>query len=171
MRIYENINPDHADSYFKVAREGNSKEIYLHKQTACWLLTDKKNISSSGRRIRVQQTKWISYVQNIFTTAFEVNFLFVWCPIKSFVENTEENVRRTSKSCFLILRESYCLNIFSSPKWFIAWRWYAISALRNFAQFVRSAVGSLEVRRFPLVWMYLHYTHIETHTLKHTTRP
>ena len=74
MRIYENINPDHTNSYFKVVREGNSKEKYLHKQTACWLLTDKKYISSSDRRIRVQQTKWVSYVQNIFTTEFDVNF-------------------------------------------------------------------------------------------------
>ena len=62
MRIYENINPDQADSYFKVVREGNSKEMYLHKQTACWLLTDKKSISSSDRLIRVQQTKWVLYV-------------------------------------------------------------------------------------------------------------
>jgi hypothetical protein len=39
-------------------------------------------------------------------------------------------------------------NIFSSPEWFIAWRWYAMLALRNFAQCVRSAEVWLEVEKF-----------------------
>ena len=53
-RIYDRINPQHSEKYFRV-RIGSSIK-YIHKQTACWALTTSKNRLSSDRLIRVQKS-------------------------------------------------------------------------------------------------------------------
>jgi len=55
MRVYDSIKPSVAQSYFKVAINGQTK--FLHKQTACWLLTNEKLSFSSHRVIRVRMKK------------------------------------------------------------------------------------------------------------------
>jgi hypothetical protein len=52
MRVYDNI-PSQSKSYFCVEIDG--KKNFLHKQTACWLLTDEKASLSADRVKRVQQ--------------------------------------------------------------------------------------------------------------------
>jgi hypothetical protein len=51
-RIFDRINPQHSNKYFRI-RVSNSLK-YLHKQTACWLLTTNKARLSSDRLIRVR---------------------------------------------------------------------------------------------------------------------
>ncbi|CAF1019546.1 unnamed protein product [Rotaria magnacalcarata] len=51
MHIYDSIKPSVAQSYFKVTV--NSQNKYLHKQTACWLLTHDKSSLSLYRLKRV----------------------------------------------------------------------------------------------------------------------
>ena len=53
-RLVDNIKEEFAHSYFQVSINGDKK--YLHKQTACWLLTGKKSKLSHYRLLRVQQT-------------------------------------------------------------------------------------------------------------------
>ncbi|CAF2386183.1 unnamed protein product [Rotaria sp. Silwood2] len=52
MRVYDNI-PSQSKSYFCVEIDGKKK--FIHKQTACWLLTDEKASLSADRVKRVQQ--------------------------------------------------------------------------------------------------------------------
>jgi hypothetical protein len=52
MRVYDNI-PSQSNSYFCVEIDGKIK--FIHKQTACWLLTDEKASLSADRVKRVQQ--------------------------------------------------------------------------------------------------------------------
>jgi hypothetical protein len=52
MRVHDNI-PSQSNSYFCVEIDGKKK--FIHKQTACWLLTDQKSSLSSDRVKRVQQ--------------------------------------------------------------------------------------------------------------------
>jgi hypothetical protein len=40
MRVFDIISPSFSNSYFLIEIDGNKK--YIHKQTACWLLTDGK---------------------------------------------------------------------------------------------------------------------------------
>ncbi|CAF2898412.1 unnamed protein product [Rotaria sp. Silwood2] len=54
IRLFNFINPDLKDSYFKIYLNNGIK--YMHKQTACWLLTDKNNQLSSDRLKRVIET-------------------------------------------------------------------------------------------------------------------
>jgi hypothetical protein len=54
-RIYDRINLQNSDKYFRI-RIGNSLK-YLHKQTACWMLTTNKARLSSDRLLRVQGSK------------------------------------------------------------------------------------------------------------------
>ncbi|CAF3298097.1 unnamed protein product [Rotaria sp. Silwood2] len=54
-RIYNKINPQNINKYFRI-RIGSSVK-YLHKQTACWLLTDTKNRLSSDRLERVKKSE------------------------------------------------------------------------------------------------------------------
>ncbi|CAF1452169.1 unnamed protein product [Didymodactylos carnosus] len=54
MRIYDKIKESNKKSYFCVDIDGKRK--YLHKQTACWLLTNNTNQLPSDRLLRVQLT-------------------------------------------------------------------------------------------------------------------
>ncbi|CAF4106901.1 unnamed protein product [Rotaria sp. Silwood2] len=54
MRVFDTISPSLTNSFFCVEIDGKKK--YVHKQTACWLLTDKKPILSADRLKRVQQS-------------------------------------------------------------------------------------------------------------------
>ncbi|CAF1475339.1 unnamed protein product [Rotaria sordida] len=59
IKIVDNINPTLKHSYFKI--KINDKIKYLHKQSACWLLSNKSTRLSSDRLSRVmQQTTHIS---------------------------------------------------------------------------------------------------------------
>jgi hypothetical protein len=53
IRIADNINPLLKESYFKI--KINEKTKYLHKQSACWLLSNKTARLSSDRLPRVMQ--------------------------------------------------------------------------------------------------------------------
>lgn len=53
MRVYERIRSQLKNSYFKIRINGTIK--YLHKKTACWLLSEQKETLSSDRTVRVQQ--------------------------------------------------------------------------------------------------------------------
>ncbi|CAF1253288.1 unnamed protein product, partial [Rotaria magnacalcarata] len=54
MRVINSVSPALSDSYFSVEIDGEKK--YIHKQTACWLLTDSKDNLSADRLKRVQQS-------------------------------------------------------------------------------------------------------------------
>jgi hypothetical protein len=54
MRVYERIRSQLKNSDFKIRINGTIK--YLHKQTACWLLSEQKQTLSSDRTVRVQQS-------------------------------------------------------------------------------------------------------------------
>ncbi|CAF4867134.1 unnamed protein product [Rotaria sp. Silwood1] len=54
MRIFDSINPAMKNSYFQV--QINNKTKFIHKQTACWLLTDKASRLSADRLSRVIET-------------------------------------------------------------------------------------------------------------------
>ncbi|CAF3047779.1 unnamed protein product [Rotaria sp. Silwood2] len=51
IRIFDSINPALKSSYFQV--QINSKRKFIHKQTACWLLTDKASRLSADKLFRV----------------------------------------------------------------------------------------------------------------------
>ncbi|CAF1129265.1 unnamed protein product [Didymodactylos carnosus] len=51
IRLLKTINPTLGDSYFDI--KINVEHKFLHKQTACWLLTDKNTRLSSDRLTRV----------------------------------------------------------------------------------------------------------------------
>ncbi|CAF1173996.1 unnamed protein product [Rotaria sp. Silwood1] len=53
IKIVDNINPMLENSYFKI--KINDKNKYLHKQSACWLLSSKSTRLSSDRLSRVMQ--------------------------------------------------------------------------------------------------------------------
>jgi hypothetical protein len=55
MRVFDTIRSELAKSYFKVEINGQKK--FIHKQTACWLLTENKPVSSNDRLSRVMQHK------------------------------------------------------------------------------------------------------------------
>ena len=54
IKIHDHIQPSMNDSYFKVDINGHRK--FIHKQSACWLLTDRNNHLSNDRLSRVIQT-------------------------------------------------------------------------------------------------------------------
>ncbi|CAF3346155.1 unnamed protein product [Rotaria socialis] len=54
MKIFSTVQSDVEHSYFKV--KINDGTQYIHKQTACWLLTGEKSKISNNRLLRVQQT-------------------------------------------------------------------------------------------------------------------
>jgi len=54
MRVCDTIPSSLAKSYFRVELDGKKK--YIHKRTACWLLTDINNRLSADRLRRVQQS-------------------------------------------------------------------------------------------------------------------
>ena len=54
-RIYDKVSPQQINKYFRI-RLGSSLK-YLHKQTACWILTDSKQQLSSDRLVRVTSEK------------------------------------------------------------------------------------------------------------------
>jgi hypothetical protein len=54
-RIYDKVSPQQINKYFRI-RLGSSLK-YLHKQTACWMLTDSKQRLSSDRLVRVKSGK------------------------------------------------------------------------------------------------------------------
>lgn len=56
MRVYDSIPASQSNSYFRVEIDGKNK--FIHKQTACWLLTDEKASLSADRVKRVQQGTW-----------------------------------------------------------------------------------------------------------------
>ena len=53
IKIHDHIQPSMNDSYFKVDINGQK---FIHKQSACWLLTDRNNHLSNDRLSRVIQT-------------------------------------------------------------------------------------------------------------------
>ena len=55
MRMAESIELSQADSYFKVHRERDGAEMFVHKQTAAWLLMNDKYSLSADRLNRVTQ--------------------------------------------------------------------------------------------------------------------
>ncbi len=57
MRVKESIDPTQSNSFFKVRRENDTTDVYIHKQTACWVLTNEKCSLSSDRLRRVTQSK------------------------------------------------------------------------------------------------------------------
>ena len=57
MRIKESINPSESKQYFKVRRANGAGYVFLHKQTACWILFGDKPVLSSDRLSRVMQGK------------------------------------------------------------------------------------------------------------------
>ena len=54
MKIFNDVEAGKRDSYFKININGSVK--YIHKQSACWLLTDNRSHLSSDRLSRVIQT-------------------------------------------------------------------------------------------------------------------
>ena len=54
MRIFDTIDQAQKNSYFEVEINGDKK--FLHKQTACWMLTENNNRLSNDRLSRVKQT-------------------------------------------------------------------------------------------------------------------
>jgi hypothetical protein len=57
MRVKESINPTQSDSFFKVRRENDTPDVYIHSQTACWVLTNEKSSLFSDRLKRATQSK------------------------------------------------------------------------------------------------------------------
>lgn len=57
MRVKQSIDSSQMKSYFKVQREDGTGDMFLHKQTACWLLSSEKPFLSSDRLTRVTQGK------------------------------------------------------------------------------------------------------------------
>lgn len=55
VRIYDQPNKNNPNSYFKVNIEKKGVQ-YMHKQSACWLLSDKNGTLSSDRLKRVRQS-------------------------------------------------------------------------------------------------------------------
>ncbi|CAF1546191.1 unnamed protein product [Adineta ricciae] len=53
IRVVDNIKPDFRQSYFKIKINDNIK--YLHKQSACWLLSNNTTTLSTDRLSRVRQ--------------------------------------------------------------------------------------------------------------------
>lgn len=53
MKVFNTVQPQKEHSYFKATINDEIK--YIHKQTACWLLTGEKNKMSNDRLLRVQQ--------------------------------------------------------------------------------------------------------------------
>lgn len=53
MKVFSTVQPHIEHSYFKATINDNIK--YIHKQTACWLLTGEKSKMSTDRLLRVQQ--------------------------------------------------------------------------------------------------------------------
>ena len=51
MHIFDSLNPALKNSYFQV--QINNKTKFIHKQTTCWLLTDKASRLSADRLSRV----------------------------------------------------------------------------------------------------------------------
>ena len=54
MKIFNDVKAGKRDSYFEVNINGSVE--YLHKQSACWLLTDNRSHLSNDRLSRVTQT-------------------------------------------------------------------------------------------------------------------
>jgi hypothetical protein len=54
IKVLNSIQPHIEHSYFKVTINDDTK--YIHRQTACWLLTGEKSKISNDRLLRVQQT-------------------------------------------------------------------------------------------------------------------
>jgi hypothetical protein len=57
MRVKESIDPKQTNSFFKVRRENDTVDVYIHKQTACWVMASEKSSLSSDRSKRVTQAK------------------------------------------------------------------------------------------------------------------
>ncbi len=54
-RIHDKVSPQQINKYFRI-RLGSLWK-YLHKQTACWMVTDSKQRLSSDRLVRVKSGK------------------------------------------------------------------------------------------------------------------
>ncbi|CAF1544624.1 unnamed protein product, partial [Adineta steineri] len=53
LKVTDKVEPHIEHTYFKVKLNHDTK--FLHKQTACWLLTEDKSKLSNDRLLRVQQ--------------------------------------------------------------------------------------------------------------------
>lgn len=54
-RVCDDVPPHLLKSYFRISI--NDKDKYIHKSTACWVLTDQNQKLSSDRTQRVTQTR------------------------------------------------------------------------------------------------------------------
>ena len=64
MKIYNTVEASKRNSYFKVNIDGTVK--FVHKQSACWLLTDNRAQLSSDRLSRVIQTSCKDHTQRVW---------------------------------------------------------------------------------------------------------
>ena len=55
MRVKETIETPKSFTYFEVRRRNDTKNVFIHKQTAAWLLSNEKTSLSSDRLKRVTQ--------------------------------------------------------------------------------------------------------------------
>ncbi|CAM4930197.1 unnamed protein product [Rotaria socialis] len=53
MRVFDKVRPELEKSYFEL--EIKRKKKFIHKQTACWILTENKSVLSNDRLTRVTQ--------------------------------------------------------------------------------------------------------------------
>ena len=53
IRVFDTIRPELTKSYFEV--EISHERKYIHKQTACWILTENKSALSNDRLTRVME--------------------------------------------------------------------------------------------------------------------
>ncbi|CAF4170964.1 unnamed protein product [Rotaria sp. Silwood2] len=53
MRVFDTVRPELAKLYFEVELDGKTK--FIHKQTACWILTENKAALSNDRLTRMMQ--------------------------------------------------------------------------------------------------------------------
>ena len=57
MRVKESIDQSQSDSFFKARRKNDTTDGYIHKQAACWVLTNEKLSLSSDRLTPVTPSK------------------------------------------------------------------------------------------------------------------
>ncbi|CAF1930830.1 unnamed protein product [Rotaria magnacalcarata] len=53
VRVFDTVQPEFIKSYFEIEIAGRKK--FIHKQTACWLLTEQRSILSNDRLVRMIQ--------------------------------------------------------------------------------------------------------------------
>ena len=76
MKIVDNINLEQKTCYLKIKINGKVK--YIHKQTACWILTDENERLPADRLFRVMKTsKTKTEIDSIHSLLLSVLFYFI----------------------------------------------------------------------------------------------